>query len=139
MRRYIEVKEMIDIFKDMAERETLLAGRAVTQMDLLMQIAGAISVVAMRDEKEGYGIEIPVANDCAIVASKELSEEGVDGLSISFKSSYGDYYEIVKIEPKKKDNEEIVDIYTYGDDGSDDFTHKETIDVKKLNAVFSGY
>lgn len=44
----IKVKELIDIFRDMANRGTLLARGDVTQEDLLIQIEGTIVKVAMR-------------------------------------------------------------------------------------------
>lgn len=52
MRKEINVNELIDKFTDMAKRGTLLARGGVNQQDLLMQIAGAIIVVAMEDETE---------------------------------------------------------------------------------------
>lgn len=48
MKEEIKVKELIDTFKDMAKRETLLARGGVTQEDLLIQIEGTIVEVAMR-------------------------------------------------------------------------------------------
>lgn len=48
MKEEIKVKELIDTFKDMAKRETLLARGGVTQEDLLIQIEGTIIEVAMR-------------------------------------------------------------------------------------------
>lgn len=48
MRKEINVNELIDKFTDMANR-----GRGgVSQQDLLMQITGAVIVVAMEDETE---------------------------------------------------------------------------------------
>lgn len=44
----IKVKELIDTFRDMAKRGTLLARGGVTQEDLLIQIIGTITNVAMR-------------------------------------------------------------------------------------------
>lgn len=48
MKEEIKVKELIDIFRDMAYRGTLLARGDVTQEDLLIQIEGTIIEVAMR-------------------------------------------------------------------------------------------
>ncbi len=48
MKEEIKVKELIDIFRDMANRGTLLARGDVTQEDLLLQIIGTITNVAMR-------------------------------------------------------------------------------------------
>lgn len=52
MRKEVNVNELIDKFTDMANRGTLLARGGVSQQDLLMQITGAIIVVAMEDETE---------------------------------------------------------------------------------------
>lgn len=48
MKEEINVKELIDTFRDMAKRETLLARGGVSQEDLLIQIEGTIVEVAMR-------------------------------------------------------------------------------------------
>lgn len=45
----VNVKELIDVFKDMADRGTLLTGSGVTQMDLYLQITGAIVATAMKE------------------------------------------------------------------------------------------
>ena len=50
MKEEINVKELIEIFEDMAKRETLLARGGVTQEDLLIQIKGVIAHVAMRKQ-----------------------------------------------------------------------------------------
>lgn len=47
MKEEINVKELIDTFRDMAKRGTLLARGGVTQEDLLIQIEGTIVKVAM--------------------------------------------------------------------------------------------
>lgn len=47
MKEEIKAKELIDIFRDMAKRGTLLARGGVTQEDLLLQIEGIIVKVAM--------------------------------------------------------------------------------------------
>ena len=48
LKEEIKVKELIDIFRDMANRGTLLARGNVTQEDLLIQIEGTLIEVAMR-------------------------------------------------------------------------------------------
>lgn len=48
IREEVNVKELIDTFKDMAERGTLLARGGVTQEDLLIQIQGTIIEVATK-------------------------------------------------------------------------------------------
>lgn len=47
MKDEIKVKELIETFRDMARRGTLLARGGVTQEDLLIQIEGTIAKVAM--------------------------------------------------------------------------------------------
>jgi len=47
MREEINVKKLIDKFRDMAKRESLLARGGVSQEDLLIQIIGTIAEVAM--------------------------------------------------------------------------------------------
>lgn len=45
----VSVKELIDVFRDMADRGTLLTGNGVTQLDLYLQITGAIVATAMKE------------------------------------------------------------------------------------------
>lgn len=45
----VNVKELIDVFRDMADRGTLLTGNGATQMDLYLQITGAIVATAMKE------------------------------------------------------------------------------------------
>lgn len=47
MKEEIKVEELIETFRDMARRGTLLARGGVTQEDLLTQIEGTIVKVAM--------------------------------------------------------------------------------------------
>lgn len=47
MKDEIKVKELIETFRNMAKRGTLLARGGVTQEDLLIQIEGTIVKVAM--------------------------------------------------------------------------------------------
>lgn len=47
MKEEIKVKELINTFRDMAKRGTLLARGGVTQEDLLLQIEGVIVKAAM--------------------------------------------------------------------------------------------
>lgn len=47
MKEEIKVKELINTFRDMAKRGTLLARGGVTKEDLLLQIEGMIVKAAM--------------------------------------------------------------------------------------------
>lgn len=51
MNKEVNINDLIEKFTDMANRESLLAKGGVTQQDLLMQIIGTITVVAM-EKKE---------------------------------------------------------------------------------------
>lgn len=48
MKEEINVTELIETFRDMAKRGTLLARGGVTQENLLIQIEGAVVEVAMK-------------------------------------------------------------------------------------------
>ena len=50
MSENVNVNELINTFRDMAKRETLLARGGVTQEDLLIQIIGTITEVAMKNQ-----------------------------------------------------------------------------------------
>lgn len=45
----VDIDKLIKAFSDMAERESLLCGRCVTQEDLLIQIIGTIVKVSMEE------------------------------------------------------------------------------------------
>ncbi len=47
MREEINVEKLINRFRDMAKRESLLARGGVSQEDLLIQIIGTIAEIAM--------------------------------------------------------------------------------------------
>ena len=48
----VSVNKLIDIFTDMANRESLLACGGISQQDLLLQIIGTIVHVAMGEGEE---------------------------------------------------------------------------------------
>ena len=48
----ISADKLIDIFKDMANRGTLLCSKNITQEDLLIQIIGTIVKVSMDSEAD---------------------------------------------------------------------------------------
>ena len=52
MNEMVSVNKLIDIFTDMANRESLLARGGISQQDLLLQIIGTIVHVAMGEGKE---------------------------------------------------------------------------------------
>lgn len=49
MKKEVNVEKLIQRFRDMAERESLLARGSVSQQDLFMQIIGTIVVEAMEE------------------------------------------------------------------------------------------
>lgn len=51
MNQKVDIEKLIDTFRNMADRGTLLAGKGVSQKDLSTQIIGAIVQTAM-DEKD---------------------------------------------------------------------------------------
>lgn len=51
IKKEVNVEKLIKKFKEMADRETLLARGSVSQHDLLDQIIGTIIKVAMEDNK----------------------------------------------------------------------------------------
>ena len=52
MKKYISVTELIKEFESLAKKQGFIMGNNATQQDLLIQILGVISVVAMRNEAE---------------------------------------------------------------------------------------
>ena len=50
MKKEVNVNKIIEKFKDMAHRESLLSRCGVSQQDLLIQIIGTIVVVAMEEK-----------------------------------------------------------------------------------------
>ena len=52
MNEMVSVNKLIDIFTDMANRESLLARGGISQQDLLLQIIGTIVYVAMSEGEE---------------------------------------------------------------------------------------
>lgn len=52
MPEYVDVKKLIERFEQMADSGSLLTGSNVTRKDLLIQIVGTITVVAMEGSRE---------------------------------------------------------------------------------------
>lgn len=48
----VNINDLIEKFRDMADRGTLLTGANVSQEDLFLQITGTIAVVAMNAAKK---------------------------------------------------------------------------------------
>lgn len=57
LKKEVNVEKLIETFSDMADRESLLTGRNVSQKDLLMQIIGTIIHVAMEEDKPKNDID----------------------------------------------------------------------------------
>lgn len=75
MKKYISVTELIKEFETLAKKQGFIMGNNATQQDLLIQILGVISVVAMRNEVEIENINkrLVDAEEVILRANKEAS------------------------------------------------------------------
>lgn len=75
MKKYISVTELIKEFESLAKKQGFIMGNNATQQDLLIQILGVISVVAMRNEAEIENINkrLVAAEEVILRTNKEAS------------------------------------------------------------------
>lgn len=59
-----------------------------------------------------------------------------DGVSVLYETENGGIVNIVCIECKAENNYENIDVYTYENEISDDFTRKYTLNKNKINESF---
>ena len=59
-----------------------------------------------------------------------------DGVSVLYETENGGIVSIVCIECKAENNYENIDVYTYENEISDDFTRKYTLNKNKINESF---
>ena len=59
-----------------------------------------------------------------------------DGVSVLYETENGGIVSIVCIECKAENNYENIDVYTYENETSDDFTRKYTLNKNKINESF---
>lgn len=59
-----------------------------------------------------------------------------DGVTVLYKTENGGIASIVCVECKAENNYEKIDVYTYENELSDEFTRKYTLDKNKINESF---
>lgn len=81
-------------------------------------------------EKRMGTIIVPV-NDGFLVAGRN-ADAGYDGIYIVFETNDGDVIDIVTTACKEDEDKKKINIYSYLDVYSDDYTSKDTIDIDKI-------
>lgn len=66
------------------------------------------------------------------------SDPNYDGIYVGFESDDGYVADVVVIESKTEDNKENIDVYTYEDECTEDWTRKYTLKPKEFNKAFNG-
>lgn len=61
-----------------------------------------------------------------------------DGIYIGFETDDGLVADVVVVESKEEDKKENIDVYTYEDEYTEDWTRKYTLRVKEFNKAFNG-
>ena len=59
-----------------------------------------------------------------------------DGVTVLYETENGGIVSIVCVECKAENNYEKIDVYTYENELSDEFTRKYTLDKNKINVSF---
>ncbi len=85
----------------------------------------------MNDEK----IKIKLPNGGSIIAERNPDPD-YDGVTVYFETEKGGIASIVCVECKAENNYNKIDVYTYEDETSDDFTRKFTLDNNTINKSF---
>lgn len=85
----------------------------------------------MNNEK----IKIELAGGGSIIVERNPDPD-YDGVSVLYETENGDIADIVRVECKAENNYDKIDVYTYENETSDDFTRKYTLDKNKINESF---
>lgn len=80
-------------------------------------------------------IKIELAGGGSIVVERNPDPD-YDGVSVFYETENGVFADIVRVECKAENNYENIDVYTYENETSDDFTRKYTLDKNKINGSF---
>ena len=87
------------------------------------------------DNMNNEKIKVELAGGGAIIAERNPDPD-YDGVSVYFKTEKGGIVSIVCVECKAENNYNKIDVYTYEDETSDEFTRKFTLDNDTINKSF---
>lgn len=80
-------------------------------------------------------IKLELPNGGYIVVERNPDPD-YDGVSVFYETKNGGIASIVCVECKTENNYEKIDVYTYENELSDEFTRKYTLDKNKINESF---
>lgn len=87
------------------------------------------------DNMSNEKIKIELAGGGAIIAERN-PDSNYDGVSVYFETEKGGIASIVCVECKAENNYNKIDVYTYEDETSDEFTRKFTLDNDTIKKSF---
>lgn len=87
------------------------------------------------DNMSNENIKIELAGGGAIIAERNPDPD-YDGVSVYFETEKGGIVSIVCVECKAENNYNKIDVYTYEDETSDEFTRKFTLDNDTIKKSF---
>ena len=79
-------------------------------------------------------IKIPVSG--GYIIAERNPDPDYDGITVSFETKEGDVIDIALIECKKENKKDKIDVYTYEDIYSEDWTNKYTLDNQEICKMF---
>lgn len=82
--------------------------------------------------------EIRVKINGGYLVAGRNADPNYDGIYVVFESDDGSVADVVVVESKTEDNKENIDVYTYEDEYTEDWTRKYTLRVKEINKAFNG-
>lgn len=86
----------------------------------------------IRKKRSELKNEIRVKVDGGYLVSGRNEDPNYDGIYVCFESDSGDVIDIVLAEAKLENNKEIIDIYSYEDVSSEQWTGKFSIKTKDI-------
>ena len=81
--------------------------------------------------------EIRVKINGGYLVAGRNPDRDYDGIYVVFESDDGFIADVVLVESKTEDNKENIDVYTYEDEYTEDFTRKYTLRVKEFDKAFN--
>lgn len=89
----------------------------------------------MNNNNKNNIIEFKLVGGGSIIVERN-PEIDYDGATVLYKTEQGHIIDLVCIECKSENNYNKIDVYTYEDETSDDFTRKFTLDKNKIDKSF---
>lgn len=85
---------------------------------------------------ENKEIRVPVKN--GVLVAGRNGDPDYDGIYIVFETNEGDIIDLVVTECKAENNQKVIDIYSFEDAYTEDFTRKASVNIEDIYNALNG-